>query len=530
MACPPAQSTWVLRCSAISPLTTGIARRRIIWALGLIVLILLCCVLFFYRLGERDLWSSHEARAAQDAQSILLDHTWGLPHLFDRKVELQKPPLYYWLVAVTAQCRGGTVDAWSVRFPAALAGLGGVVLVYLLGLWRGRPLAGFIAAAMLATAFHYTWLARTGRIDMVLALTISVSLGCFHMGERCLKEKNAAHAWFWFSVMYVATALGVLLKGPIGLLLPAAVVFYHLLVNRQLPSLRKPGAWLRLSHVFGLWWGLPLAAAIALPWYIWANDRTNGDFFWVFFWKHNVERGLGDGALRSHPWWFYGPRLAFDLLPWSLLLPVAAWWFIRYRAWREDREAQFGLAWLLAGLLALSCASFKRADYLLPLYPGAALFLGSMAERWYKGIPRQQAVAVAFGIALCAFAAGWPLYANSTAAKAAKNEAFQQFAAEIRQRAPVPQLILFFRTEVHALAFHVGRPIDTLLEWENLDVWTARPETYYVVMPATYAQEWRQRLKRGQLEEILRSSIRAGAYHDDPLVLLRTRPGAGPPP
>jgi 4-amino-4-deoxy-L-arabinose transferase-like glycosyltransferase len=112
-------------------MTAATVRRRAILALGLVALILLSCLLFFYRLGERGLWSSHEARAAQDAQSILLDQTWGLPRLFDRKVELQKPPLYYWMVAVAAQCRGGIVDAWSVRFPAALAGLCGVLFLYL---------------------------------------------------------------------------------------------------------------------------------------------------------------------------------------------------------------------------------------------------------------------------------------------------------------------------------------------------------------------------------------------------------------
>src|SRR5213080_2235739 len=71
------------------------------------VLLLLCWFLFFHRLAERDLWSSHEGRAAQDAQSILSDHHWGLPRLFDGKVELQKPPLYYWLVAGIASLRGG---------------------------------------------------------------------------------------------------------------------------------------------------------------------------------------------------------------------------------------------------------------------------------------------------------------------------------------------------------------------------------------------------------------------------------------
>src|SRR5262245_37023895 len=72
-------------------------------------------LLFFYRLADRDLWSSHEARAAQNAQSILIDGAWGLPHLFDGKPELQKPPLYYWLVAAVAGMSGGVVDAWTVR-------------------------------------------------------------------------------------------------------------------------------------------------------------------------------------------------------------------------------------------------------------------------------------------------------------------------------------------------------------------------------------------------------------------------------
>ena len=47
-----------------SPLTTH--RLIFISALGLIVL---SGFLFFYRLCDRDLWSSHEGRAAQDAET-----------------------------------------------------------------------------------------------------------------------------------------------------------------------------------------------------------------------------------------------------------------------------------------------------------------------------------------------------------------------------------------------------------------------------------------------------------------------------
>src|SRR5262249_4206612 len=141
----------------------------LICTLQLSLFLLASWFLFFHRLADRDLWSSHEARAAQDAQSILSDGAWGLPRLFDRKVELQKPPLYYWLVAALAQLRGGTVDAWAVRFPAALAAVGGVLLVWFLAALRGRAVAGVLAATTLATGLHYTWLARTGRIDMPLS-------------------------------------------------------------------------------------------------------------------------------------------------------------------------------------------------------------------------------------------------------------------------------------------------------------------------------------------------------------------------
>src|SRR5438132_11493167 len=81
-------------------------------------------LLFFHRLADRDLWSSHEARAAMDAQSILEVGDWTLPQLYGGRLELQKPPFYYWMVAVIARVRGGSVDAWAVRLPATLSALG----------------------------------------------------------------------------------------------------------------------------------------------------------------------------------------------------------------------------------------------------------------------------------------------------------------------------------------------------------------------------------------------------------------------
>jgi hypothetical protein len=104
---------------------------------------------------------------------------------------------------------------------------------------------------------------------------------------------------------------------------------------------------------------------------------------------------------------------------------------------------------------------------------------------------------------------------------------YRRFAAEVRRRAPAPERVVFFRTESHALAFHVGRPLEVLVWWHDLDAWASRPGTHYVVMPLASAREQRQCLKTARLEEVLRNTDLAGGEHEKPLVLLRSCPLTG---
>src|SRR5262245_22748849 len=116
--------------------------------LALAALLAAAVALFFWRLGQRDLWSSHEARAAMNAASVL--DGAALPRLFDGRPETQKPPLYYWLAASAAWLRGG-VDEAAVRLPATLAAAAVVVLLAAALALRGRPLAGLLAGLILAS-------------------------------------------------------------------------------------------------------------------------------------------------------------------------------------------------------------------------------------------------------------------------------------------------------------------------------------------------------------------------------------------
>ena len=464
-------------------------------------------ILFWHGLAARDLWNSHEARAAMNAQGVL-DGDF-LPRLYDGQAELQKPPLYYWLVALAARLRGGAVDAWAVRLPSALSAIFCAAAVLVLARCCGRQREGLVAAFLLLTALHFTWLARVGRIDLPLTAAVSVTLCGLYLGGR---QQGPGLRIVCLATAYSAMAAAVLLKGPIGIVLPAAAFGAHLLAERKWPC------------GLGLWWGVPLVLALTVPWFCWVDRATDGEFLRVFFWLHNVERGLGGARLRGHPWWFYGPRLLLDFAPWSLLLPAAVWFFCRGGRWRQDAEARFGLAWLLAVFVVLSCARYKRADYLVPAYPGAALFLGCCLCRWYRervasGTMTPRAARIALTVVMLATAVGWWVRIEVTLPASEATREQRSFARVVRRHVPAPQPLLLFRTESHALAFHAGAPVRLLRYWEELD----RCAGGHVVMPVGCGDVWRASLRRVSLEELARNTDLA-ADHEKPLVLFRIMP------
>jgi len=480
-------------------------------------------LLFFHRLAERDLWSSHEARAAMDAQMMLTEGAWGLPRLYDGRLELQKPPLYYWLVAALAWLRGGVVDAWAVRLPAAGAAM---LCVCFLGIGLGigckRPAAGLIAAAVLATALHFTWLARIGRIDMPLTLSVTVALGGFHLA----RGRPAGTRRLLLLAAYLAAATAVLLKGPIGLVLPVAVMSGCLMLELGLPQPQRWRTWIAVLSELGVWWGAPLVAALTLPWFVWANRVTGGEFYRIFLWHHNIERGLGGSHLRTNPWWFYLPQFVGDFLPWSLLFPLAVWWSYRRGSWRTDAEARFGLVWFVGVMLVLSCSRFKRADYLLPAYPGAAMFLGCIGQHWLSALaPKQRRRAVAGFAGLVGIMVGiWLVRVEWQLPARESYRDYRAFAMRIRQFAPPSTEIVLFRTESHPLAFHLGRPLAIVVQWAELNARLRQPGTHYFVTPPQYAEESTRYLPGLHLERVLSNTDLSGGEHEHPLVLLRADP------
>jgi 4-amino-4-deoxy-L-arabinose transferase-like glycosyltransferase len=474
--------------------------------------------LFFFHLGARDLVSSHEARAAQNAQRMLVTGAWGLPTLFDGQADYQKPPGFYWFAAVIGWLNGGTVTPWVARLPAALSAVGTVLVVYAFLRSAGYTTAALVAATVLATSNHFVAIGRTARIDVPLTCAVTVSLLSYYRAivARAPDQVNVPRATGWVFLSALAAGWAVLLKGPVALALigPVAAAFAVL----EQFSEHRPRLGVRSAVL-----GVLVTAGVAAPWFIWVNSATDGEFSRVFFWHHNIERFTGESeALASHPWWYYGPRLALALLPWALPLPLLLVWGFYSGAWRQDRVFRFGVVWLVLMVVVLSAARFKRADYLLPAFPGAALALGCAAERWRATRPAfRRSASWGFALLLAGALAVWPImWLVVEPAEAAKQEK-RPFATAIRTAAPVPAPVLLFRTESHLLAYHLGPPLNTLVEWGELKAALAVPGPHVIVMPPEMVAE-AARLTQRTLAPVADLVDFTSVHPHRPLVCVRT--------
>ncbi len=357
---------------------------------------------------------------------------------------------------------------------------------------------------------------------MPLTLVVTLAVASFYWARQSHRdEPPTLKAFGHLLTAYLAIAVAVLLKGPIGLVLPACAVVSHRAVEGELPFPSPLGRWFRLVHEIGLWWGLPVVLCLALPWFVWANIHTDGQFVEVFFWYHNFHRGLGGSSLPAHPWWLYFLYFGGDFLPWTPLLLGAVVLCWRRGYWPVDAEARLGLTWFLAMFTLLSCACFKRSDYLLPAYPGAALFLGSIAYRWLeedRGLFRRS-LGLLMPTLMLAAVAFWLNRVDFTLPRQEAYRDYRRLAGLIRLRAPQPTPILLFRTEAHALAFRLSRPLRVLIEWEELAEHLSRSEISFVVTNPANIAEIARRLPDVSVEILGRNDDQPHG-HERPLVFL----------
>ena len=332
-----------------------------------LVLILLgvCLILFFFHLGTRPLWDREEGKHATTSKEMVLNSDWVTTTL-NGETFYDKTVLHNWFVALSYLGLGFTELA--ARLPAALLGLGCVMVTYLLGRKMFGPTTGFFAGMVLATSGLFITISRSVVHDISLVFFISLALFFFYLGFTSEERRKT-----YFLLFYGALGFAVLAKGPIGLLLPGLIIGLFLLLKGKLSFVKE----------MQIWWGALVFLVIAAPWYVLISLR-NSDYAGYFFIENNILRFLSPQARHARPFWFYFPVLTGGFSPWSFFLPFALIHAFR-SGWKNMNEGTlFLVLWFSAIFLFFTAASSKSPTYLLPLFPAASLLVGILWRELFE--------------------------------------------------------------------------------------------------------------------------------------------------
>ncbi|NJO71335.1 MAG: glycosyltransferase family 39 protein [Oscillatoriales cyanobacterium RM1_1_9] len=386
------------------------------WILPLIGLMGLSGIAFFWQLGYSGLVDETEPLFAEAARQMLVTGDWITPY-YNETTRFDKPPLIYWLMAVTYQIVG--VNSWGVRLPSAIAASALTSLSFYT-LWRYvqarenfqqrflsdpelheqtnqrrsdqsrlfHPLP-WMGAALIALSPQMIAWGRVGVSDMLLTSCLGSALLAFFLGYLesdpqgsqgypdknliALKTLRRCHiSSFWYLLFYWLIALAILTKGPIGLVLPGLIVGSFIVYV---------GSWRQVWQEMNPILGLGFITFMTLPWYILVTLANGKAFLNTFFGYHNFQRFTQVVNHHSAPWYFYFIVVLLACAPNSIYLPVALLHtkFWQRRGWsRQPRWQQlklFALVWFLGTFSFFTISVTKLPSYIIPLIPACAILI-----------------------------------------------------------------------------------------------------------------------------------------------------------
>lgn len=316
----------------------------------LFALALLC--LFLLGLDASLLFDVDEGAFTEATREMLVSRDWGHTTLngLDR---FDKPIGVYWLQAVSVLLLG--VNEFAFRLPSALSGwLASLALAHFAQQQWGYR-AAVTAAIISATSLGPWAMARTATADALLGLFFVLIYLDLWRSLNSISIWQGRRVALWM-------ALGLLVKGPVALVLPVGAL---LISAVAMPEFRG-----RIKVLVQDLWSWVILALVSLPWYLYALMRHGQNFIDGFILKHNVERFTGSMEGHSGHWAYFLVALPLLWLPWSALWFSAV--FNVHKKWKQP-VLQFAWIWFGFVFVFFTLANTKLPHYLL--YAGPAMCL-----------------------------------------------------------------------------------------------------------------------------------------------------------
>ncbi|MGQ7791633.1 ArnT family glycosyltransferase [Faunimonas sp. B44] len=304
---------------------------------------------------------------------------------FQDEPRYKKPIGIYWLqAAATAPFGGADAPLWAYRLPSQAAAVGSVLLTYLIGAVLFGPGAAFVGAMLFASTILLgveARLAKTDGVLLFLVLAAQAVLAAAWMRFRSGRAPARAPAGdagpvvgagafpIWAVVAFwVAVGLGILVKGPVILLVSGLTLAALLVATRSFA----------LARMLRPLWGLLIVVVLVAPWLVAIGIASDGAFFREalgrdFLGKIATAQERHGAPPGAYLLAFLGT--AWPMVPFVLLAsPLMLW------RWREP-AILFCLLWIVPAWVAFEAVPTKLPHYVLPLYPALGLLAGAALVR-----------------------------------------------------------------------------------------------------------------------------------------------------
>jgi 4-amino-4-deoxy-L-arabinose transferase-like glycosyltransferase len=340
-------------------------------------------IIIFPALGTQSLATWDEAIYGVVTRELLAHP--GLTLHYGVTPWFEKPPFLFWLMAGSAMTFGLT--EFALRLPAAIFGVGAIVLQYFAGRRLGGRVAGIMAAILLLGVAQFVAYSRLAMTDVPLTALGMLAIVLILYGENRKTFNVAAGAAFGLAILTKSVAAFLFLPGLLAIII----------AQRGVASL-----WSRDILLAGA-----VALGIALPWHIWSALTYGRSFIDQYLVFHVLDRFAE--PLEGHEGgpFYYFSTYAYNARWFALVhaggIALALALAIRQR----DRLLAAVVLLALGAFAIINAQGTKIGWYLTPVYPGAALAAAVGITRLLRSpAARITAVLVAVLVAVPAFIDG----------------------------------------------------------------------------------------------------------------------------
>jgi 4-amino-4-deoxy-L-arabinose transferase-like glycosyltransferase len=437
------------------------AARRRRWLVGLLLFIILVRLL---SLGTYPLTDNTEARYAELARTMVETGDWVTPRMAGGVPWWSKPPLAIWLTSVSYLAFG--VNEFAARLPQLLVCLATMWLTMNLAAQRNRQTLALRAAIVLFTSGIFFVSSGAVMTDSTLTFATTLSMAAFW--NAMTRTDRSGRTWGY--VFFIGMAIGLLAKGPVGVVLTLLPCGLWTLWKRRVGD-----AWQRIPWLSGTL----LCAALSIPWYVAAESRTPGylEYFIIGeHWKrYTVPAWRGDmfGTAHVRPRGFIWPLAIVATLPWSVTWLGLAWKLKRRRdtpvcAPDEADWRVYLWLWMLASPVFFTGAGNILITYVLPGIPAFALLVAeaweSLGDEGFNGLSTK--------IAALIVPIGGILFVALVIPRVAHDYTHKALVADyLARRANASQRLVYLKEAPQSAEFYARGNVataDTMAEFEHI--------------------------------------------------------------